>query len=92
MQARWSRNGKEIYYGSDKHILVVPMDASGAEPAFGKPTALFGDEYDFGQGLSIANYEVTMDGHFIMLRRGANPRTVSRRRLGHQLQANRELV
>ena len=48
------------------------MDASGAEPAFGKPTTLFADEYDFGAGLSIANYDVTPDGHFIMLRRGAN--------------------
>jgi hypothetical protein len=28
------------------------------------------DEYDFGQGLSIANYDVTRDGRFIMLRRG----------------------
>jgi hypothetical protein len=27
------------------------MDASGAEAAFGKPTALFADDYDFGQGL-----------------------------------------
>ena len=27
---------------------------------------------DFGQGISIANYDVTPDGHFIMLRRGAN--------------------
>jgi Tol biopolymer transport system component len=72
VQARWSRNGKEIYYRSDKHIVAVPMDASGAEPAFGKPTALFADEYDFGQGISIANYDVAPDGRFIMLRRGAN--------------------
>jgi hypothetical protein len=48
------------------------MGASGAEPAFGKPTALFADEYDFGQGISIANYDVTRDGRFVMLRRGPN--------------------
>ena len=72
VQARWSRNSKEIYYRSEKRIVAVTMDASGAEPAFGKPTALFADDYDFGQGISIANYDVTPDGRFIMLRRGAN--------------------
>jgi hypothetical protein len=38
------------------------LDASGAEPVFGKPVALFIDDYDFGAGASIANYDVTADG------------------------------
>jgi eukaryotic-like serine/threonine-protein kinase len=71
-QARWSRSGKEIYYRSEKDMMAVAIDDSGAEPAFGKPLALFADEYDFGLGISIANYDVTPDGRFIMLRRGAN--------------------
>lgn len=64
--------GKEIFYRSEKRIVAVPTDASDAEPEFGKPTVLFADDYDFGHGLSIANYDVTPDGRFIMLRRGAN--------------------
>jgi Tol biopolymer transport system component len=72
VQARWSRNGTEIYYRSEKRMVAVPIDVSGAEPAFGKPVALFADEYEFGQAISIANYDVTPDGHFIMLRRGTN--------------------
>ena len=48
------------------------MGASGAEPAFGKPTPLFADEYDFGLGISIASYDVTRDGPLVMLRRGSN--------------------
>jgi hypothetical protein len=32
---------------------------------------LFTDEYDFGSNVSIANYDVTRDGRFIMLRRAA---------------------
>lgn len=72
VQARWSRNSREIYYRSEKRIVAVPIDTSGAEPEFGKPTVLFADDYDFGQGLSIANYDVTPDGRFMMLRRGAN--------------------
>ena len=72
MQARWSRNSREIYYRSAQHIVSVRLDTSGAEPAFGKPTALFADDYEFGTGVSIANYDVTPDGRFIMIRRGAN--------------------
>ena len=70
VQARWSRNSREIYYRSRKRIVAVPVDGSGVEPVFGKPTALFADEYDFGRGITIANYDVTPDGRFIMLRRG----------------------
>jgi Tol biopolymer transport system component len=72
VQARWSRGSPEIYYRSAQRIVAVRMDTSGAEPVFGKPAALFPDEYDFGQGISIANYDVTRDGRFIMLRRGPN--------------------
>ncbi len=39
---------------------------------FGKPTALFADEYDFGQALSMPNYDVTRDGRFILLRRSSH--------------------
>ena len=72
VQARWSRNSKEIYYRGAKHIVAVALDAAGAEPVFGKPTVLFADDYEFGGGVSIANYDVMPDGRFIMIRRGSN--------------------
>ncbi len=72
VQTRWSSTGREIYYRSGQRMMAVGFDASRAEPAFGKPTALFADEYDFGQNLSIANYDVTRDGRFIMFRRGTH--------------------
>jgi serine/threonine-protein kinase len=72
VQARWSRNSREIYYRSGQRIVAASLDASGAEPVFGKPTALFPDDYDFGAGISIANYDVTPEGRFMMIRRGAN--------------------
>jgi serine/threonine-protein kinase len=72
VQPRWSRNNREIYYRAGRHIVAASLDASGAEPVFGKPTALFTDDYDFGSGASVANYDVTPDGRFIMIRRGAN--------------------
>jgi hypothetical protein len=38
-------------------MMAVAVNLSGAEPTFGKPAALFADEYDFGQAISIPNYE-----------------------------------
>ena len=72
VQARWSTTGREIYYRGSQRMMAVAVDSSGAEPKFGKPAALFADEYDFGQAMSIPNYDVTRDGRFIMLRRGAH--------------------
>jgi hypothetical protein len=71
VQPRWSSTGREIYYRGGLHMMAVAVDSSGAGPTFGKPIALFADEYDFGQGASIPNYDVTHDGRFIMLRRGS---------------------
>ena len=69
VQTRWSTDGREIYYRSGQRVMAAAFDGSAAEPALGRPVALFADEYDFGQGLSIANYDVTRDGRFVMLRR-----------------------
>jgi Tol biopolymer transport system component len=72
VQPRWSSTSREIYYRGGKQMMAARFDGSGAEPALGKPVPLFTDEYDFGQNYSIASYDVTRDGRFIMLRRGPN--------------------
>ncbi len=69
VQTRWSADGREIYYRSGQRMMAASFEGRGAEPALGRPGLLFADEYDFGQGLSIANYDVTRDGRFVMLRR-----------------------
>jgi Tol biopolymer transport system component len=68
-QPRWSASGREIYYRGGPTLTAVSFDGSRSEPVIGKPTALFRDEYDLGQGITIANYDVTPDGRFLMLRR-----------------------
>jgi hypothetical protein len=69
VQSRWSPNGREAYYRGGGRIIAVAFDGKGEEPSLGKPQGLFADVYDFGQGLSIRNYDVTLDGRFLMLRR-----------------------
>lgn len=76
VQTRWSSTTREIYYRNGKNMMAVAFDGSQAEPTFGKPTALFPDEYDFGQGISIPNYDVTPEGRFIMLRSGSHGRAL----------------
>ena len=71
IQARWSSTGREIFYRGGTHIMAVGLDTTGVEPTFGKPGALFVDDYDVGQSISIPNYDVTRDGRFIMLQRGS---------------------
>jgi serine/threonine-protein kinase len=76
VQARWHPSGREILFRGSRQIMSVAFDGSGAEPVLGKPTPLFADVYDFGQGLSIPNYDVTPDGRFLMLRRGTQGGTL----------------
>ena len=53
-------------------MIATEMVRRGMDPTFGKPAALFADEFDFGPSISITNYDVTRDGRFIMLRRGSH--------------------
>jgi hypothetical protein len=69
VQTRWSVDGREIYYRSGEQMMAASFDGRGAQPVLGRPAALFADDYDFGQGLSIPNYDVAPDGRFLLIRR-----------------------
>jgi hypothetical protein len=43
-----------LYYRGGGRIVAASFEASGAEPVFGKPAALFTDDDDFGAGARIA--------------------------------------
>jgi serine/threonine-protein kinase len=70
-QPRWSATGGEIYYRGVASFTAVPFDGRGEEPTIGKAQALFRDEYDPGTTITLANYDVTPEGRFLMLRREA---------------------
>jgi eukaryotic-like serine/threonine-protein kinase len=68
-QAIWSRTGREIFYRGGGRVVAVSFDASGNAPAIGKAVPLFADEeYAYGMGLTIPNYDVLPDGRFVLLR------------------------
>lgn len=71
VQPRWRPDGREIYYRDGENLVAVAFDGSGEDPAIGRPTPLFKDDYDLGQGVTIAAYDVMPDGRFIMLSRDA---------------------
>jgi Tol biopolymer transport system component len=75
-QPRWNPATMEICYRAGQRLTAVPFDGRGTEPVFGRPVPLFADEYDFGQGITIPNYDITRDGRFIMLRRSTRSGTL----------------
>ncbi|MEO8500574.1 MAG: hypothetical protein ABI565_06635, partial [Vicinamibacteria bacterium] len=72
VQIRWSRSGREIFYRNGHSMMAVAFDGASEAPSLGKPVAVFPDDYDFGQGLSVPNYDVMEDGRFVMFRRDSN--------------------
>jgi Tol biopolymer transport system component len=70
-QARWSPDGKEIYYRAHQRFVAVPFGTTHAEPVIGKAVLLFADTYDFGPNTTLPNYDVTHDGRFIVTGREA---------------------
>jgi eukaryotic-like serine/threonine-protein kinase len=76
IQPRWSRDGREIFYRDGTSLVAVPFNGARAEPVIGKPVPLFQDDYEFGNGITIANYDVTPEGRWILLRRESQAGTL----------------
>ena len=68
MQTRWGAGGREVLYRGGNAMIAVPFDGRGAVPILGKPETLFDQTFDYGQGISIANYDVAPNGTIVMLR------------------------
>lgn len=64
----WNPNGKEIFYRTGNKMMVVEMSVS-PDVALSPPRLLFEQRYAFGQGITIANYDVAGDGkRFVMVK------------------------
>ncbi len=67
-QPRWGAGGREVLYRAGGPMVAVAFDGRGDAPELGKPQTLFDQSFDYGQGNSIANYDVSRDGRLVMLR------------------------
>lgn len=68
VQPRWGADRRELYYRMGSPMTAVTFDGRGAVPVLGKPQVLFDQAFEYGQGISIANYDVLPDGRFVLLR------------------------
>jgi Tol biopolymer transport system component len=62
----WGRDGSELYYRNKGWMVAVPIQ-TGSEFSAGAPQPLFEAPYDEA-GAFYANYSVTKDGEFVMVR------------------------
>ena len=64
---RWSRDGRELYYISNRRMMAVKVET---EPVLrlGRPLELF-DANTFYRRGGVSHYDVAPDGRFLMIRR-----------------------
>jgi hypothetical protein len=62
-----SRDGRETYYRSPTHLIAVPVTVTEDRLRSGRPVALFEDRYLRNQVAGLRNYEVHLDGRFLMV-------------------------
>ena len=74
---RWSRDGRELYYVSDKNVMTaVEVHANGQSLELGRPTPLFAYRPSlriFRQGM--ISYDVSPDGKKFLLNAAADENT-----------------
>jgi serine/threonine protein kinase/Tol biopolymer transport system component len=67
-EPQWSRDGRELFYRSGNKMIAVAI-ATEAGFVAGKPTPLFEGNYASGlAGWVRANYDVSKDGRFLMIK------------------------
>jgi eukaryotic-like serine/threonine-protein kinase len=67
-QPAWNPNGSELFYRVGDKMMAVEITRT-PDVTLSTPRMLFDQQYAFGAGITIANYDVTPDGqHFIMVK------------------------
>jgi serine/threonine protein kinase len=78
MQARWSPDGRQLFYSSQDAMMVVPIQTEPALKA-GNPRVIFqGGNYQYGGGM----WDLSPDGkHFLMMKETAEAAAEAPRRI-----------
>ena len=65
-QPLWMKDGRAIYFRTEKAFLSARIDVSGEAVQPGAPTMLFADTYMRPQAVNHTTYEVFPDGSFLL--------------------------
>lgn len=72
-QARWSRDGRELFFRTEQGLEVVPIDFSSGSPRWGRAKVLFdlfgGEISIVTEGYRFDDYDVGPDGSFAVIAR-----------------------
>ena len=80
VEIMWARDGHELYYRNGDRMFAAPFQrgsAAGAAKVGAKATMLFDKPYSRRLGVNRANYDVGLDGRFLMIKPGPT-KTVTR--------------
>jgi Tol biopolymer transport system component len=67
IEPMWSRDGRELYYRSADQMMAVAI-RPGSPLAAAASVTLFADRYAHRAGVNRANYDVGLDGRFLMIK------------------------
>lgn len=65
----WARDGRELYYRNGDRMFAAPIQL-GSQAATAKSSLLFEKPYARRVGVNRANYDVGLDGRFLMIKLG----------------------
>ena len=65
--ARWSRNGKELFYRNVNKMMVVDVSTA-PDLGLSRPRVLFEQRFAFGSSQTVADSNVKTDGRFVMVK------------------------
>ena len=71
-EPRWSRDGRELFFRTDTHMMAIPVAERGEELVLGRPQPLFEDVYLHHVTTGYPLYDVHPDGRFLMARPGGS--------------------
>ena len=72
-QPRWSANGRELFFRTERGLEVVPIDFASGAPRWGRATVLFdvfgGETFVQTEGYRFDDYDIGPDGNFAVIAR-----------------------
>jgi eukaryotic-like serine/threonine-protein kinase len=72
-EPHWSRDGEELFFRSETHMMSIPVAERAGELVLGRPRPLFEDPYLHHRNPGYPHYEVHPDGRFLMAREHSSP-------------------